>query len=405
MIRRLRTGAVLCLVAALLLAACQTTARSAGQGPASRVHAAIGPTSGADNLRVGIDLALGAHMLLLARTTDAALGVRTTEFSSFGTALHADDSTVAGALVRGNDPQTRDSVANALTELDQEALEDATAVYTRNTTGQQQAANAMKTTYVPAMRSALALATHAGDATLTSGLTQQVTDTQALISAQGAGNWAAAYQALAAAYTHQVAFGTSLAQAMARVAPRTYPGHPLAGAATLRDTVESQLQLQAYLLGMAESAGAGGRTGEQQAAAAACAASTTAIKDAIDPADADLAMGVSTALTQAQAAAAALAEATAKHDAAGAGTQQQTLTQTFPGGYATIAHGQLGVGEKQATGQGYAWGQALAIQAAAEGAQKGTPQEAAAAATAGARLGGQLSVAVATRFGATFPTN
>lgn len=403
MIRRLCAVTAACLVAALLLVACDTSARSATQGPAQKLHATPGPTSGADNLRVSIDLALGQHTLLLARTADAALGVRTTEFQTFGDALHANDAAVAGALVPGHDPQARDGVANALTELDKAALDDTTAVYTRNTAAQHQAATEMTATYVPQMQSVLAPATHASAATLTAGLDQQVSDTQALISAEGAGNWTAADQALATAYTHDLAFGTSLAQAMARVAPRTYPGHLMSKAATLRDTVETQVQMQAYLLGMEESAAAGKRTSEQQAAAAAAVTSTQDVGNAIRPAGADLALDVSNELTQAQNAAAALAQATSQHDTTGAQKQQQTLTQTFPGSYASIAHGQLGVGEKQASGQGYAFGQALATQAAGEGAQQGTPQEAAAAAAAGARLGGQLSVAVATRFGAAFP--
>lgn len=388
-----------------MLVGCAPTALTAGNGTASSARISSTPaSSGSQDLRVGIDLALGAHVMLLARTTDAALGVRTSEFSTYGTALHGDDATVAGAIVPRSDPQAEDGVANALTVFDKAVLDYTTAVYTKNSAAQQQAASDMSTTYVPQMRSALTAATHAPAATLTAGLNQQVADTQALIGGQAAGNWTAAYQALATAYTHQVAFGTSLALAAARTDPGGYPGDPLAKAATLRDTIETQLQEQAYLLGMAESAGAAGRATEQQAAAATYAGSTTALSDAISPAGAGLAGGISGSLTQALAAAAALAVATTQHDASGVSVQQQALKETFPGAYGTLVHGTLGVTQKQATETSSAFGQALANQAAADGQQQSTPALEGTAALAGARLGRQLSVAVATRYGATFPT-
>ena len=405
MIRRICAGTAACLAAALLLVGCAPTALTDGNGTASSARISSTPASSASqDLRVNVDLALGAHVMLLARTTDAALGVRTSEFSTYGTALHDDDAAVAGAIVPGNDPQTEDAVANALTAFDKAVLDYTTAVYTKNTTTEQQASADMTTTYVPQMRSALSAATHAPVATLTAGLTQQVADAQALIGAQAAGSWTEAYQALATAYTHEVAFGTSLSLAVARTDPRGYPGNPLARAATLRDTLESQLQQQAYLLGMAESAGVAGRTAEQQAAVAAYASSTASLSDAISPAGSKLAGGVSGSLTQALAAAAALAAATAQHDAGGVSAQQEALRETFPTGYVTLVHGRLGITQTQATAISSAFGQALASQAAAEGQQQSNPQLEATAALTGAKLGRQLSVAVATRYGAAFPT-
>jgi len=306
--------------------------------------------------------------------------------------------------VPSGNPQEQDAIANALTLFDRAVLNDTTAAYTKDTAAQQQAASDMATTYVPQMQSALASATHTSAPTLNTGLAQQVEDTQAIIAAQAAGNWTAAYQALSTAYTHQLTFGTLMAVALAHTDPRKYPGNAEAKAATLRDTLETQLQQQAYLLGMAESAAAGSRTAEQQAAAAAYAGSTTSLSGAITPAGSSLAGSVSGSLTQAQAAASALAVATAQHDASGVATQRQALTQTFPGSYVTLVHGQLNVKQGPATTLGSAFGQALANQAAAEGQQQSAPQIEAAAALAGARLGKQLSVAVATRYRAAFPT-
>ena len=406
MIRRYCAGTAFCLVAALLLVACGTNARADAAGRASNARTSSPPaTSGAQNLRVSIDLALGAHTLLLARTTDAALGVRTPEFSAYGTALHADDATVAAAVVPSGSTQARDKVANSLTKFDIATLNDATAAYTKNTAAQQQATNDMSATYVPQMRSALAVATHASSSTLTSGLNQQVADTQALITAQAAGDWNSAYQALSTAYTHQLTFGTLLSVAIARTDPQSYPGNPKASAATLRDTLESQLQMQVYLLGMAESAAAGGRATEEQSAAAAYAASTSAVGTAINPAGEKLASGVSGDLTQAQTAAAALAVATAHHDTGGVTSQHQALTKTFPGGYVTIVHGRLGLTQKQASATSSAYGQALANQATGEGQNQASPQVAATAAAAAAGLGKQLGLAVATRYGRHFPAS
>lgn len=403
MIQRSSAGAAFCLAAALLLVACGTNART---DLASSARTSSPPASaGAQNLRVSIDLALGAHVLLLARTTDAALGVRTQEFSAYGTALHADDAAVADAIVPAGTTQAQDGVADSLTKFDVAVLNDATAAYTKDTGAQQQAASAMTATYVPQMRAALTTATHAGASTLTAGLNQQVADIQALITAQAAGDWTTAYQTLATAYAHQLAFGTALSIAIAQTDPRSYPGHVRASAVTLRDTVESQLQLQVYLLGMAESAGAGGRSDEQQSAAAASAATTTSVSGALAPAGSSLAAGVSDALAQAQAAAAALAVATAHHDTGTVTSQEEALTKTFPGGYTTIVHGRLGVGRQEATALGSAFGQALANQAAAEGQNQATPQLTATAAAAAIRLGRQLGLAVATRYGSDFPTS
>ncbi|MGH7918793.1 MAG: hypothetical protein ACREQM_02480 [Candidatus Dormibacteraceae bacterium] len=402
MIRRLCAGTAVSLVAALLLVACG--AGSGSGGTASGARTSDPAAAGAQNLRVSIDLALSGHVMLLGRTTGAALGVRTTEFSAYGTALHADDAHVADAIAPGHDTPGQNRIASALTAFDKGALNYATAVYTKDAGAQQQAQAEMSTTYASQMQTALQSVTHANPASLNRELTQQVTDTRTLIGAQASGDWTTAYSALGTAYAHSVSFGTALAQAMARTAPGTYPGNPTSKDADLRTALETALQAQVYLLGMAEAAGAGQRTTEQPAAAAAYAASTTALGQAIDPAGTKLATAVTGNLTQAQAAAVGLAQATAQKDVAGVDTDQKALTQTLPQDYLAVAHGRLRIPKKQAQAASMAFGQALAGQAGAEGRQEGTPQLAATAATAGATLGRQLSAALRSRYPAVYPT-
>ena len=406
MIRRLRWG-LGSLLLAVALVGCSTDAASTPTASGSRL-ASPTTTSQAVTLRASIDLSLGAHVMLLARTTDAALGVRTPEFTAFGTDVHQNGARVAGAIA-GEDTRGYAQVSQALTLFDQSALTYTTATFKKDAAGQQAAQGAMTTAYEPQMLSALSLACGIGSAKATPLLRQQIQDEVQVVNAQASGDWSGAYAQLQTAYAHAVAFGDVLATAVVKRSPQAHPGTVMSKAGGFRVQYETALQQQAYLTGMVEAAAIGKRSGEQQAAAQAQSASVAALGSGASgsqapptPATGSVVGQLGGALTAVYGQALAYAQATAAQQSTT--SAQAGLQQTFPAAYLHVAHGSLGVKSESANSASKAYGAALATQASAEGRQDAStsPQGSDLAAQRAASIGEQLSAAIVGRHPASF---
>ncbi|MFZ0218221.1 MAG: hypothetical protein WAM30_19980, partial [Candidatus Dormiibacterota bacterium] len=346
MIRRLRWGhAFACLLLALALVGCSPGATSSTTASGARL-ADPTVTSRAITLRTSVDLALSAHVMLLARTTGAALGVRTDEFTAFGTDVHQNATNVADAIAPQN-TEGNAQISQTLTLFDQSTLTYTTATFKKDTPGQQGAQSAMTTVYQPQMVAALGTATGVKSATVTPLVAQQIQDELQIANDQANGNWVSADDALNTAYQHAVAFGDALARAEAKRSPRQYPGNAASKAAGFRVLYETQLQEQAYQTAMVEGAAVGQRTAEQQAAAqaqsAAVAATSQGFTTNVPTASSNttVASGLQSSLTALYGQALAYAQAAAGKQPTTA--PQAGLQQTFPGYYLQLAHGTLGV--------------------------------------------------------------
>lgn len=261
----------------LALTACSTT----GGGSASSTPPASGARTGglagdrAAGLRVDLDLLLGSHTLLLARTASAAVGVRTDEFTGFGQLVHENGGAIASRIQDlSGSAQSGQRASTALDSFDTGFVDYVTATYKQDANGQNAAVQALTSGYVPQMADVLAGFTGLPRDQLSQMLTQQVQSGRAVVDAEArGGDWTTAYGDVRAAYAQTIAMGDTLAAATARRQSGRYPGDPSSSAASFQVKLETLLQEQVHLAGMAASAAAGSRQDELQGARAALGAS------------------------------------------------------------------------------------------------------------------------------------
>ena len=147
------------MLCVLALTACSTT----GGGTASSTPPASGARTGglADNkaagLRVELDLVLGTHTLLLARTASAAIGVRTDEFTGYGQMVHENGGAIASRIQDlSGSAQSGQRATAALDSFDSTFVDYITAAYKQDANGQNAAIQALTAGYIPQMTDVLA---------------------------------------------------------------------------------------------------------------------------------------------------------------------------------------------------------------------------------------------------------
>jgi hypothetical protein len=355
------------VLAALLLVAC------ARGGPTA---ASPTPTSGprteptasdpAADLRVNLDLLLGQHVLLLARTSDAVLASRTAEFDGYGEMVHLSAESIGDAVAQHAD----ESGASQALAQDQEAWDEAYLDYVSAAFGQTASAKSSALTGLESAAdqyaTGLASATGVPVAQLTPLLGAQVQDMTAMVDAQvAAGTWTAAYQTLQTAYAQAQSIGDVLAAGLA------HRGHVQGSqdnrAVDLRLAVDLQLQEQVGLGGFAASASLGGRSAELEAAEAAQQSSLTALQGSLSSAPPGTANAIGLALNG--------LFGDFMNDVAAVGAQNQTaqelaearLISTFPAAFAK-ATSYLHLSSSQSLGLSNGLGQAMIELAQTEGA-------------------------------------
>jgi hypothetical protein len=272
-------AAAIAATAAIGLIAC-------GQQPSapatpSRTPSANAAQSRAADLRTKLDLLLGEHLILAAKATDAALDGRSAEFNAYAGLLNTNGTDI-GAVVGaayGTDAQNQfDQIWSA---HDGFFVDYTTGVATHDAARTSKAVADLTNTYVPQFSSLISGATGLPRDTVTQLTTQHVMQTKAIVDAQAAKSWTAAYVAVRMAYAHMQMIGDPLSAAMARGRANSFPGDATSRAADLRASLDMLLQEHLYLASMATDAALGGRTDEFQAAGAALNANGTDIGRAI----------------------------------------------------------------------------------------------------------------------------
>jgi hypothetical protein len=287
---------VACVLAALMLAACARGGPSATRPtPTSGPRTEPTASDPAADLRVDLDLLLGQHLLLLARTSDAVLASRTPEFDGYGEMVHESAEAIAGAVAQhANQPGASQTVAQDQQAWDEAYLDYVTAAFDQSASERAPASAGLQ---AAATQYATSLASLTGvpSAQLTPLLTAQVQDVTAMVDAQvQAGTWTAAYEAVQSAYAQTQSIGDALAAGLA------HRGHVQGSGDTravdLRASVDLQLQEQVALRGFAASASLGGRSAELDAAEAAEQSSIATLESSLSSAPPGTATAVGQAL-------------------------------------------------------------------------------------------------------------
>lgn len=270
--------------ATIFVTACGSSTSSSSStptnAPANNVASTTTTSDPAADLRVKLDNLLGEHIFLATKATGAALGGRTAEFQAYGQLL-ATNGTDLGAMIGaayGSDAQnTFNQIWSA---HDGFFVDYTTAVAKGDAAAKAQAVSNLTNQYITPFSSFLAQATGLPQGTLTQLLTMHVQETAAIVDAQAAKNWTAAYADIRMAYAHMFTIGDALAPAIVQKTGK-FSGTATSKAVDLRVGLDQLLQEHLYLASDATGAALGGRSDEFTAAAGALNSNGTDLGKAI----------------------------------------------------------------------------------------------------------------------------
>ncbi len=236
-------------------------APSTEPGPSA---ATVMTDTAAADLRTQLDLKLGAHIIFASKATGAALGGRADEFAAYGGLLNTNGTDLGAMIgsVYGADAETQ---FNLIWSAHNGFFVDyTTGVAKKDQAMQDKAVENLTTVYVPDFSALIATATGLPLEAVTGLITDHVLQTKAIVDAQGAEDFTAAYAATRTAYAHMSMIGDALATAI--VTQNSIDGDPANAGVDLRVGLNMLLQEHLYVASAATGAALGGRTDEFGAA-------------------------------------------------------------------------------------------------------------------------------------------
>jgi hypothetical protein len=280
-------------IASGLLLLSVLTSCSAGSGarpPAASPSASTGavslPHDKAAGLRLQLNLLLGAHVLWLARTGDALIGMRHDEATAFGSAAHQSAGAISSELADlSGDTQSAQKAGQALQSFDTAFLDYTAAAFKQDNAAMQAAYQPLSNTYVQPLADLLAPLTGLPAGQLAPLLSKQADQARAMVDAMVKGaSWQDIYQSLRSAYAQARNLADTLAPAIARRQGGRFPGNAASSAAGTLAAAGALLQEQTHLAGLAAAAAVGARADELTAAQGALEASRGDLSQALSAA-------------------------------------------------------------------------------------------------------------------------
>jgi hypothetical protein len=285
----MRTKSILLTAAAaIVFTACggggATTAPSSGPTMAPSMSAepsmapmsmepSTAPTDGATtdspaaDLAVALNTKLGEHLILATKATGAALDGRADEFAAYGGLLNTNGTDLGDMIGSVYGDGAKDEFNRIWSAHNGFFVDYTTGVATKDKAMQDKAVEDLTTVYVPEFSALIAGATGLPEDAVTGLVTDHVLQTKAVVDAQAAKDFEAAYAATRTAYAHMQMIGDALAGAI--VTQNAIEGDPASAAVGLRVALNQLLQEHLYLASSATGAALGGRSDEFAAAGAA----------------------------------------------------------------------------------------------------------------------------------------
>ncbi len=221
---------------------------------------------GAADLRTTLNVLLGEHIILASKATGAALGGRSDEFAAYGALLNTNGTDVGALVGAAYGDAAKDQFNGIWSAHNGFFVDYTTGVATDDKAKMDKAVEDLTTTYVPQFSEFIAGATGLPVDAVTSLTTDHVLQTKAIVDAQAAKDWPAAYAAIREAYAHMQMIGDAIAPAIAAKLPEMFEGDPMSAAVGLRVALNQLLQEHLYLASFATGAALGGRSDEFGAA-------------------------------------------------------------------------------------------------------------------------------------------
>jgi hypothetical protein len=223
--------------------------------------------SDAANLRTDLDYLLGEHLILAAKATGAALGGRTDQFGVYGGLLNTNGTDLGAAIGSIYGAEAADEWNRIWSAHNGFFVDYTTGVATDDAALADGAVENLTTVYVPEFSAFLAGATGLPEDAITGLVTDHVLQTKAVVDAQTAGDWEAAYEAIRTAYAHMQMIGDALAPAIAE--GNEIDGEAINAGVDFRVALNQLLQEHLFLASFATDAALGARDDEFAAAGGA----------------------------------------------------------------------------------------------------------------------------------------
>jgi hypothetical protein len=220
--------------------------------------------SPAANLRTDLNYLLGEHQILAFKATGAALGGRQAEFEAYGSLLNTNGTDLGAAIGSIYGQAAQDEWNRIWSAHNGFFVDYTTGVATDDQAMMDQAVEDLTTIYVPEFSAFLAGATGLPEDAVTDLVTDHVLHTKAVVDAQGAGDFAAAYAGIREAYLHISEIGDALAPAIAEA--NDIEGDAMTPAVNFRTALNQLLQEHLFLASFATGAALDGRNDEFAAA-------------------------------------------------------------------------------------------------------------------------------------------
>ncbi len=237
-------------------------------------------TSAAD-LRVGLNLLLGEHVLIAAVATSHALGGRDAAFKGAVGGLDANSVDISKAIGSVYGPDAEKAFLPLWRKHIGFFVDYTTGVVTKDKAKQDKAVVDL-VSYSEDFAAFLSSANpNLPKSAVTELVKGHILTLKAVVDAQAASDWPKAYGAIRSAYGHMHMIGDPLAGAIAKQFPQKFSGAVDSPAANLRNTLNLALREHAILAAMATGSALGGRTAEFNAAAGAVDANSIDIAKAI----------------------------------------------------------------------------------------------------------------------------
>jgi len=220
--------------------------------------------SDAANLRTDLNYILGEHLMLTAKTTDAALGGRTDEFNAYADLLKQNGMDLGAYLGTLYGQEAQDQFNQIWSDHIGYFVDYTTALANNDDAAKEKANDDLINDYVPRFTQFIVGATDLPEDAVTQAATEHVATTEAVMDAQAAADWPETYKALRTAFAHMSMIGDALAPAIAT--KMDVAGDPSTAGVDLRTALDQLLQEHLYLTTFATGAAIGGRTDEYNAA-------------------------------------------------------------------------------------------------------------------------------------------
>jgi hypothetical protein len=239
-----------------------TASGARGGSPALRNAA----DSKAADLRVRLDVLLGEHAMVIAKSSLAATANRSDEYIGYGNLLILNAGDLSAVMTSAFGTSAAAGFDQIWAEQNNYFVDYTVGLVSHNANKSNGASSGLVNGFVPKFAQYLSSMSSIPLDPITLLLTEQVLETKAIIDDQAALNNPKMFADLHRAYAQASRIGDALAAAIARKFPDKFPGDPANKAVDFRASLDTLLEEHSYLATMTTSAIAGGRNTEQAAA-------------------------------------------------------------------------------------------------------------------------------------------